>query len=377
MSRKIIHILCPCWIWLLLLLFSSCSQEEAEEQVLPDSMVNLRIQAVIPGMETKVEDIPLQEKITNLRIIVVNKDTRKVEYNALSSFSRPKSSYDIPVTKNGTKWVYLLGNAESISSLDLNNIKTGSTWDEKLLDNFVFEDLGSPIPFTSKRYEVDVEDTDVNLECHIAIAAIKFTFKFKNNTKQDLFIKSYSISSIATKSYLLPHLSSDEAWDDWIDFMTHLKFDGVSDEYDACKDYKVPKDDETTGNPESALHQPKRDDIDLEIAKEGNSPQLYGPIYLHESRYIPPYPEEEKKDEQVYTIMFEMGDESSQKEYYAEIKGLKSLIRSTHVILNVNVNELDDGSGTSAIWAEIIPWNTEFVDGSWEEVEGDQATSKD
>ncbi|WP_075557564.1 hypothetical protein [Parabacteroides timonensis] len=373
MSRKIIHILCPCWIWLLLLLFSSCSQEEAEEQVLPDSMVNLRIQAVIPGMETKAEDIPEREEITNLRIIVVDKDTREVEYNALSPFSRPKSSYDIPVTKDGTKWVYLLGNAESISSLNLKDIRTGRTWNEELLDNFVFEDLGSPIPFTSKRYEVYVKDTDVNLECHIAIAAIKFTFNFKNNTQQDLVINSYSISSIATKSYLLPHLSNDEAWNDWIDFMTNLPEDGVNmDEY--ITDYEVP---DVLGGEED-FHQPavNERDFELKVKAKAKETTTYGPIYLHESYYTDPF--KSKADEQVYTITFGMGPEGGPSmDYTAEIKGLKSLIRSTHVILNVNVNKLDDGSSTSAIWAEIKIWGKECVEGSWEEVEDDQATSKD
>lgn len=367
-----------CWM------LSACSSamEEPDNGISDGSTATLTIHTAVPGAGTRADDnIPEREKIDRLRIIVVDEETNIVDYNRLHSFpNRDGSTYTIGLDKGGKKLLYLLANTED---LGLVIPSKGDTWNDEV-DDYVITSLPEGrLPFTSK-YEVEVaeeeeEDTaggettegdipadgdgttggdtpaDVVPEipedytCYIAVAAVKFSFTFTNGTKDNIEVSDFKISSIADCSYLLPH---NEKWDEWVENVTG---DGAKEYFTK---YEIPSGAEhdvfPVPIPSSSFTVPTGE----------NNTYTIPDFYCHESKHILPFPD--AKDQQ-YFIQFTIGG----KEYEAEIRGLKSLIRSTHVIVNIKINKLsEDKTHDIVVWGKIIGWkDLEPVEGGLEEVE--------
>lgn len=370
--KKIVRILILCLGCIIACgLIPACSSaiEEPENGGGSDgSTVTLTIQAAVPGTTTRADaTIPEREQIEKLRIIVVDEATNKVEYNSLEDFpNRDGSSYNIEVTKNGTKQVYFLANTEG---LNLSLPGKGQTWNETAVDDYVLNPLPEErLPFTSK-YEIEVEEEDVSATCYIAIAAIKFSLDFTNNTRQEIEVKSLKISSIADQSYLLPHLDSKEDWDEWITSVTSNDNDpkpyitaysipeGTQHQEFKVKANKTATEtDDGNGTDDATGNTSDGSSFTVETGKT----YTFDSFYCHESKFIL-----QGETKQYYSIQFEIGD----KTYYGVIKGLESLIRSTHVIIHININKLDDNPGNIVVWGTITPWTEEQpVEGGLEEV---------
>lgn len=359
-----------CWM------LSACSSamEEPDNGISDGSTATLTIHTAVPGAGTRADDnIPEREKIDRLRIIVVDKETNTVDYNRLHSFPyRDGSTYTIGLDKGGKKLLYLLANTED---LGLVIPSKGDTWNDEVDDYFITSLPEGSLPFTSI-YEVEVaeeeeEDTDggettegdapadvvpeipEDYTCYIAIAAVKFSFTFTNGTKNDIVVSDFKISSIADRSYLFPH---NEDWDEWVENVTG---DGAKKYF---TNYKIPSDAEPDAEhdvfpvpiPSSSFTVPTGD----------NNTYTIPDFYCHESKHILPFPD--AKDQQ-YFIQFTIGG----KEYVAEIQGLKSLIRSTHVIVNIKINKLsEDKPHEIVVLGKITDWkDLDPVEGGLEEVE--------
>lgn len=395
-----------CWM------LSACSSamEEPDNGISDGSTATLTIHTAVPGAGTRADDIPEREKIDRLRIIVVDKETNIVDYDRLHIFPyRDGSTYTIDLDKGGKKYLYLLANTED---LDLDIPFKGEDWDNAVDD---YDDINPSLPegrlpFTSK-YEVEVaeeeeEDTDgdettegdapadgdgtteggtpadgdgategdapadvvpeipEDYTCYIAIAAVKFSFTFTNGTGNDIVVSDFKISSIADRSYLFPH---NKEWDEWVENVTgdgekkyFTNYEIPSDEHDV---FTVPipssgnegESEAGTGTSASSF---------TVLAEEDNNTYTIPDFYCHESKHILPFPD--AKDQQ-YFIQFTIGG----KEYVAEIQGLKSLIRSTHVIVNININKLsEDVTHDIVVWGKITDWkDLDPVEGGLEEVE--------
>lgn len=382
-----------CWM------LSACSSamEEPDNGISDGSTATLTIHTAVPGAGTRADDnIPEREKIDYLRIIVVDKDSKSVDYNRLHSFpNRDGSTYTIGLDKGGKKLLYLLANTED---LGLVIPSKGDIWNDEVDDYFITSLPEDRLPFTSK-YEVEVaeeeEDTagdettdgdtpadgdgttegdtpaDVVPEipedytCYIAIAAVKFSFTFTNGTENEIEVSDFKISSIADCSYLFPH---NKDWDEWVENVTG---DGEKEYF---TNYEIPsgaKHDVFTvpipssGNEgESEAGTGTSASSFTVLAEEDNNTYTIPDFYCHESKHILPFPD--AKDQQ-YFIQFTIGG----KEYVAEIQGLKSLIRSTHVIVNININELsEDETHEIVVWGKITDWkDLDPVEGGLEEVE--------
>lgn len=369
--KKIVRILILCLGCIIACgLLPACSSaiEEPESGGRSDgSTVTLTIQAAVPGTTTRADatSIPEREQIDRLRIIVIDKATNNVEYNSLLNFpNRDGSSYNIEVTKNGTKQVYFLANTESLTNLSSLPSK-GQTWNGRTVDGYVLHSLPEGrLPFTSK-YEIEVKEEDVAATCYIAIAAIKFSLDFTNKTGSNIEVKSLKISSIANQSYLLPHLDSED-WDKWIESVT-------SDDKEYITAYSIPTNtqhqefevkanktatetDDGNGTDDATGNTSDGSSFTVETGKT----YTFDSFYCHESKFIL-----QGETEQHYSIQFEIGD----KTYYGEIDGLKSLIRSTHVTIHININKLDTNPGNIIIWGTITPWTPyEPIEGELEEV---------
>ena len=386
-----------CWM------LSACSSamEEPDNGISNGSTATLTIHTAVPGAGTRADDnIPEREKIDRLRIIVVDEETNIVDYNRLHSFPyRDGSTYTIGLDKGGKKLLYLLANTEDLSGLVIPS--EGKTWKDAV-DDYVITSLPDDrLPFTSK-YEVEVaeeeeEDTaggettdgdtptdgdgategdapaDVVPEipedytCYIAIAAVKFSFTFTNNTGQEITVSDFKISSIADRSYLFPH---NKEWDEWVENVTG---DGAKEYFTNYEIPSIPSKTEhkeyivpilSSGNEGESEAGTGTSTSSFTVPTGDNNTYPIPDFYCHESKHILPFPD--AKDQQ-YFIQFTIGG----KEYEAEIRGLKSLIRSTHVIVNIKINKLsEDETHDIVVWGKIIGWkDLEPVEGGLEEVE--------
>lgn len=383
-----------CWM------LSACSSamEEPDNGISDGSTATLTIHTAVPGAGTRADDnIPEREKIERLHIIVVDEETNIVDYNRLHSFpNRDGSTYTIGLDKGGKKLLYLLANTEY---LGLVIPSEGDTWNDEVDDYFITSLPDGRLPFTSI-YEVEVaeeeeEDTaggettegdtpadgdgttggdtpeDVVPEipedytCYIAVAAVKFSFTFTNGTGNDIVVSDFKISSIADCSYLFPH---NKDWDEWVEnvtgdgekkYFTNYEIPSEEAEHDV---FTVPiPSSENEGESEAGTGTSTSSFTVL--AEEDNNTYTIPDFYCHESKHILPFPD--AKDQQ-YFIQFKIGEE----EYVAEIQGLKSLIRSTHVIVNIKINNLsEDEPREIVVWGKITDWkDLDPVEGGLEEV---------
>lgn len=376
-----ILILCLSYIgacWLL----PACSSaiEEPESGGGGDGFtVTLKLNAMVPGYETRAggnEFAPEVEKIDNLRIFVVDKDTKEVVYN--SNFTNPfqdrndEFQVTINVEKNTTQVVYFLANAEEFCK---NLPNSGETYTElntpEDLYNLALPDLPDPrsnlstradnsserIPYTSK-YEIEIEETDVEKTCYIAIAAVKFDIIFNNKTNQSINVSSLQINSIADRFYLFPHLNNENAWNDWISSAIS------SDENKKyITEYSIPEG--TEHNEFLVPTEQSSEASSFEIAADNGSYTI-PTFYCYESKNDP---FSELGNDQHYIIQFTIAGNT----YYSEIKTgenhLASLIRSTHVKITVNINSLAQSDQGIIISGEIIDWGwMDEVTGNIEEV---------
>lgn len=381
-----------CWM------LSACSSamEEPDNGISDGSTATLTIHTAVPGAGTRADDnIPEREKIDHLRIIVVDKETNIVDYNRLHRFPyRDGSTYTIGLDKGGEKLLYLLANTEKLPNLDIPS--EGDIWNDEVDDCVITSLPDGRLPFTSK-YKVEVaeeeeEDTagdettdgdtpadgdgttegdtpeDVVPEipedytCYIAIAAVKFSFTFTNGTGNDIVVSDFKISSIADRSYLFPH---NKEWDEWVENVTgdgekkyFTNYEIPSDEHDV---FTVPIP--SSGNEGESEAGTGTSTSSFTVPTGENNTYTIPDFYCHESKHILPFPD--AKDQQ-YFIQFTIGG----KEYVAEIQGLKSLIRSTHVIVNININKLsEDETHDIVVWGKIIGWkDLDPVEGGLEEV---------
>lgn len=385
-----------CWM------LSACSSamEEPDNGISNGSTATLTIHTAVPGAGTRADDnIPEREKIDRLRIIVVDEETNIVDYNRLHSFPyRDGSTYTIGLDKGGKKLLYLLANTEDLSGLVIPS--EGDTWNDAV-DKHVINLLPEGrLPFTSK-YKVEVaEEEEENTSgdenkdgdtpadgdgttegdtpaddapeipedytCYIAIAAVKFSFTFTNGTGNDIVVSDFKISSIADRSYLFPH---NEEWDKWVENVTG---DGAKEYF---TNYEIPfgtthnvfpvpipssgnegESEAGTGTSTSSFTVPTGD----------NNTYTIPDFYCHESKHLP-FPDEK---DQHYTIHFSIGGKSYDAEIENNTESLKSLIRSTHVIVNININKLsEDGTHEIIVWGKITDWTTDTaIEGGLEEL---------
>lgn len=390
----ILFLSCICACWLL----PACSSdiEEPGNGGNNGSTVMLKLNAMVPGYETKADEnsIPERERIEKLRIIVINKSNNEVEHNQLHEFpNREGSTYDIEVEKNSTKIVYFLANAEN---LGISFPKEGDIYD--LEDEIIEEDKEDLIesqsetnvalfnqeietlpedklPYTSK-YVIEVNDKDITETCYIAIAAVKFDIIFYNHTNEDIKVNSLKISSIADRSFLFPHLNNENAWNDWIKSV--ISFSGkYITEYSVPEDamhndFIVPIGQSSVTDIEGVDNVVNNDsNIDSNILSftvtkkenENAGSYLIPTFYCHESK------NDEFTVEQHYVIQFEIENNPFLAEIKMNDNFLKSLIRSTHVKISININSLTQEDKNVNIYGEIIDWGwVDEVTGGIEEV---------
>lgn len=296
------------------------------------------------GTRAGGDELPEREKIDQLRIIVVDQATSVIEHNELYEFTYPEDEYSIEVEKNSIKDVYFLANAESYAT---NNYSYET----------IMNDLPDKLPYTSK-YEIEVKEADINATCYIVIAAVKFDIVFNNNTTNNITVSSLEIGAIANQSYLFPH---NNEWEEWV---KNLIGNGTKNYF---TNYDIPESAEHENFPVPIPTTSDNDDTQgntgdgsgtlfkvsaINDSEPGSGSYTIPTFYCHESKFV-----QQSDEGQHYTIQFEIDG----KFFVSEIKTstadyLKSLIRSTHVRITVNINNIEQSNVEVVIYGEIAPW---------------------
>lgn len=389
MNRYIIHIAYLC---LTLFLLASCNkQEDAMPQ--DEGMVTLSISAAMASRATNTgdESRTYAELMHTLRIIIFDKDGN-VEHNRLYTFDKglfETENHIFIVKSKENKTIYLLANCEkfavkeednpTIASLDALELKGR---DGILQNQDTKPDEGegtiNVLPATAK-YSIQVGEKSQTETLYVVHAANKIQFEFINNTGETINLHSWTLSSLAPESYLVPHVN--EA--DWFETLQ-------KEENNVIYDYDVPV--ETNKHQEYTYEYETPLPISANTAEDSEDPVSTitpandeSPIYLHESKFLSlTTGGEDEKNDQSYAITFRISGsnlpdtetdgegtegtndnteaneggegESEAKPYTATLENLPSLFRGTYVKVKVTINALQTEDGPDGIYAEIEDW---------------------
>lgn len=375
MNRYIIHIAYLCLTFFLL---ASCNkQEDAVPQ--DEGMVTLSISAAMASRATDTgdESRTYAELMHTLRIIIFDRNGN-VEHNRLYEFEKglfETENHIFIVKANETKTIYLLANCESFATIKSGNITIDQLDALELegRDGILQSQGTSPdeeegtikvLPATAK-YSIQVGKQSQTETLYVVHAANKIQFEFINNTEEEIELNSWTLYSLAPKSYLIPRVNETN----WFD-----KVRNPDETKNVITNYDVPVEpdehEEYTYTYTTPLQIPITTDetSDAVITPADNET----PIYLHESKFSVPAEAvegevEEWTDEQQYTITFRISKkgESDSKPYTAALTNLPSLFRGTYVKVKVTINALVEGNDEDGIYAEIEDWE------ELDEVEGE------
>lgn len=372
-------------------LLAACGGNDEPTPASGDGYATLLLTTEVAGQtRATVDELPSNEKMQKLRIIIV-RPNGKVEINQKYDVASNNTEHlaQLKVVVNETKTIYLVANedgAEGLSTV-LDAATVGSSLGSKLTDfSFTPQYNGNdkPIPMSSC-YKVYVGEEEETIEktLYVVRTATKFTFTFTNNSTSNAIISNLSISSVADKTYLLPHFNSTDGFSGasedfyvkratdnslvsfstatdrefWIDWMQRVVDESntdeentdLSDEHGWITGYSLPND---------ATHTAWKidDNKNIEVSKltSGKSgTATYGPVYLCESKYLM-NTGATINDEQEYTLGLKITDKDGTKEaktFSEKLPNLRSLFRNTHVKIDVVFSGVD-----AQIYAGIVYW---------------------
>lgn len=330
------------WLCLMALCGLSCNDDDRLPQ--PDRVeLSFTVAVGSPATRGVLTDA---EKMNTLRVIVVSKATKTIEHNKLVYVGSAIEAYTTEklwVKANDTKTIYLLANTEDVPGLNAESIT-----DVTALDNCVMT-----TPLTSNGYvpstavhQVEVGDSNKDLTdspLYVVHANCKLTMNFTYTgdfTDKGITISDWKLASTADKSYLMPHINSPE---DWMDVMFRDSEAGDESESDSnfkqwITDYNIPE-----GTVHHVFTAPEDWKLQLTTKDKDKIAGPYGPYYLHESKYLT------EEANQQYQFSFKVDG----VKLSATLPHLKSLVRNTHVVLNVKI-----GTNDVAFMVSVVPYAT-------------------
>lgn len=382
------------------LMLSSCNNEESPERF-PQDLIRgeriIEVQVSTVGYNNEVD--ATAEKIRSLRIILLSDGY--VEYNQKIDFTggedAPGFVYNFSkTTVPGNKRFYLLANEESVDNINI----PGKSEEEALatlLDSYTNEELPasgtagyqsgkaqelegllnaisfSPeypkdgasifLPYSSY-YEgitMGADDKKVSKTMYLVPVATKLTFRFTNYRRYDLELQKLEFSSFSDKNYLMANLEDgekDKKFNDerlyWIDWLHTVNTSSWANDWtptvnDWIMNYKLPEGYANAAKSFIEAGQPKT------LSKGGRTTVL-GPYYYPETKF------------DNYTMSFTVKEAEEVAKVFDNnpVTSLKSLFRSTHVVINVELSQLE-----VMVYAEIEPWKEIDFKGYLEEDDED------
>ena len=325
----------------ILLLAAGCATEEDNTPQASSDRVSLTLDvATTRGNENP--ELPDAEKIHTLRVIIVD-GKGEVEHNALiynndAGGVEEVAARTFEVSKNDTKTIYLLANAEQLPGLNPDESEGLQTRITEY-DGVTVEYLRNAdwLPMSSS-YSFSVQDKNKDCETlYVAYAATKFTFTFENRMPAgtSLGVSGITVNQIATSSYLHPRASKR-----WLSDLLGRRI---------VSEYEIPA---------HATHEPfVWEGFDREVIESGASCS-FPPLYLTESRNI-----NDVDLTQSYSVGLKIGTgASADDDHIRDIQltdgtnPLNALFRCTHVNVKVIVKSLEQIEIITGIYAMIEPW---------------------
>lgn len=427
MIKEILHIALQLLLMPLLLvpMLTGCTDSGDDAyQPLPSRPVELELTIALTTRSGDEKEVPDCEKVQKdqLRIIMINEDTKAVEYNGIPSniqgllpgsdagdTQQFKEIYKVKIqaTTAGKKRFYALANAENLLTGEIKQGKDGAALIKQLEELTFSEELkvtpssseGEYIPMSSPAYYGNVfiptlekttpEEGDNKVTIVMAYAAVKFSFKFVNDIqaeadRQALTIVGWTFRPLATKSYLLPHMTPD-AWKKLIALGGKTFENSEASKDNWVTDYEIPQ----KPNEEGKEDEPNEGQTDYIYTYPSSFILPYGSAideedqgifyYLHESKSE--LEEEDASGIQAYYLTLRIRDRNTQNDKFLicgpkHLPNLQSLVRGTHVRITATIKALPD-KGDNSLDVRVKTWiRDQEVEGGWEEVESQNGTDE-
>lgn len=420
MIKEILHIALQLLLMPLLLvpMLTGCTDSGDDAyQPLPSRPVELELTIALTTRSGDEKEVPDCEKVQKdqLRIIMINEDTKAVEYNGIPSniqgllpgsdagdTQQFKEIYKVKIqaTTAGKKRFYALANAENLLTGEIKQGKDGAALIKQLEELTFSEELkvtpssseGEYIPMSSPAYYGNVfiptlekttpEEGDNKVTIVMAYAAVKFSFKFVNDIqakadRQALTIVGWTFRPLATKSYLLPHMTPD-AWKKLIALGGKTFENSEASKDNWVTDYEIPQkpneegkeDEPNEGQTDYIYTYPSSFILPYGLAIDEEDQGIF--YYLHESKSE--LEEEDAPDIQAYYLTLRIRDQNTQNDKFLicgpkHLPNLQSLVRGTHVRITATIKALPD-KGDNSLDVRVKTWiRDQEVEGGWEEVE--------
>ena len=331
-----------------------------ENEVAPAPMADLRIyvnavgrtdaRALTDAEEEYYKDaLASCEEMHRLRFVVVRPDGT-VEHNRLLNLYNPAERYgyeSFEVVGGEKKTVYLFVNESTndgsygpfevkadnatTTKYDLNQIEVGKSFPTddikalviKLADGESEWPSSNPLPMNGIG-EVDVPKTGfVQKTMYVTRAAVKFTYRLTNKTSQDYTLQGLTIDKVTDKEYYMPNNPTP-----------------------ALKD--VTKDNPITDlmiHPE-AVYKTYSKEYSFSIPS-GCTKKVLPSIYQLEGKYNAAVTNETQRYKTSITLDGGVGT------LEAFLKGLPNLVRNTHAVVDITINE------SNITWeVDVIPYSS-------------------
>lgn len=394
-----IHILVVCLTICLLPLVAACSNQDDSQPEGGNASLLLNIATIAQTREGQT--LADNERMHSVRIVVLNAD-RAVEHNRFYSLggAQDEKSILLKVTP-GEKKIFLFANEESVSRVEsvtsgspsppltafFSNYQTGSSGFEAQVNTLYFTPDytgGKPIPMSSM-YTIEVPDRGVvEKTFYVVRVATKFDVSITNNRPEAVTLKSFSVSSIADKSYLYPHFTGEagiitDSGKHGFIFNEDCSFNETDNALSwvewlakTCEESQTkpepPQADKRGWIMEYALPSgtnPKTVGWNL-TGLESSTMAAYGgklklpTQYCPESRNIAqgesfkPFNPAAQNIEQQYQIEINLSD-GTEHTFAEALPNLRALFRNTHVVINITLNKKD-------IVVDVIPYGEVKLD---------------
>ena len=331
-----------------------------ENEVTPAPMADLRIyvnavgrtdaRALTDAEEEYYKDaLASCEEMHRLRFVVVRPDGT-VEHNRLLNLYNPAERYgyeSFEVVGGETKTVYLFVNESTndgsygpfevkadnatTTKYDLNQIEVGKSFPTddikalviKLADGESEWPSSNPLPMNGIG-EVDVPKTGfVQKTMYVTRAAVKFTYRFTNKTSQDYTLRGLTIDKVTDKEYYMPNNPTPA-----------LK--------DVTKDNPIT---DLTIYPET-VYKTYSKEYSFSIPS-GCTKKVLPSIYQLEGKYNAAVTDETQRYKTSITLDGGVGT------LEAFLKGLPNLVRNTHAVVDITINE------SNITWeVDVIPYSS-------------------
>ena len=333
-----------------------------ENEVTPAPMADLRIyvnavgrtdaRALTDAEEEYYKDaLASCEEMHRLRFVVVRPDGT-VEHNRLLNLYNPAERYgyeSFEVVGGETKTVYLFvnestnpdyphgpfkevkaDNTTTYTKFDLNDIKVGQRFPTdinalviKLADDETEWPSLSPLPMNGIG-EVDMPKTGfVQKTMYVTRAAVKFTYRFTNKTSQDYTLRGLTIDKVTDKEYYMPNNP--------IPSLTDVTANNPITELTI-----YPEANYATYSKEYSFSIPS-----------GCTKKVLPSIYQLEGKYNATMADATQRYKTSITLDGGVGT------LEAFLKGLPNLVRNTHAVVDITINE------SNITWeVDVIPYSS-------------------